>query len=622
MEDRNPPQAGSRTNEPTSDENGTGVDRRKFVTGAIAAAGAVAAAGALAGGTAHAAPTAPAFHRSAPARRFAAGRRVAVFGGGMGGLTTAQELAERGFQVTVYERKAWGGKNRSIPVPDTGAGGRKDLPGEHGFRFFPGFYQNLPDTMSRIPLPGGGNVAQNLEAGKEVSAYYNGTKVVLPAAGSIEGTLSPESLLKFLSTGINVLGKVPAWEVGYFLQKMIAFVTSGPKRRYRQWENLSFAQFVNAQKFSKGYNELLVDMFTGTLVAAKADKANAHTMGKMAEAWVYSTLGLGGYKEPDRLLNAPTNESFIDPWMNHLRSLGVTFQIDATLERLNVQDKKIASATVRGANGTAEVQADYYVLAVPIERAVPLLNDDILAVDPGLKSLRELTTDWMNGIQIFLRQPLNLGNGHVAYAAQPWALTSINQAQFWKGTDFSRTYGNGQVKDCLSMCISAWDVPGILYGKPARECTHEEIFNEVKAQLRKAIPWGPIVINDANIHSYFIDPAITGNGTPDVKNDEPLLINLPGSWDKRPEATTAVPNLFLASDYVKADINLATMEGANEAGRKAANGILEASGVNEPPAKLFKMYLPNEFKVFYDEDDRRFDRGEANIFDLWDPVKP
>ena len=94
---------------------------------------------------------------------------------------------------------------------------------------------------------------------------------------------------------------------------MIAFVTSGPKRRYLQWENLSFAQFVNAEKFSKGYNELLVDMFTGTLVAAKADKANAHTMGKMAEAWVYSTLGLGGYKEPDRLLNAPTTSPSSTP---------------------------------------------------------------------------------------------------------------------------------------------------------------------------------------------------------------------------------------------------------------------------------------------------------------------
>jgi uncharacterized protein with NAD-binding domain and iron-sulfur cluster len=615
VEDRTPSQP-----EPEENNGGSGIDRRKFVTGAIAAAGAVAASGALGGGTAQAAT--PATRQAGRTRRFAAGRRVAIFGGGMGGLSTAQELAERGFQVTVYERKTWGGKNRSIPVPNTGTGGRKDLPGEHGFRFFPGFYQNLPDTMSRIPLPGGGNVAGNLVAGKEVSAYYNGTKVILPAAGSIIGTLSPESLLNFLSTGINVLGKVPAWEVGYFLQKMIAFVTSGPKRRFRQWENLSFAEFVNAQKMSKGYNELLVDMFTGTLVAAKADKAGAHTMGKMAEAWVYSTLGLGGYKEPDRLLNAPTNESLIDPWMAHLRSLGVTFQIDATLEQLTVQDKKIAGARVRGANGSVDVQADYYVLAVPLERAVPLLNDDILAVDPSLRSLRELTTDWMNGIMFYLRQPINLGRGHVAYAAQPWALTSINQGQFWKDTNISRTYGNGEVNDILSMCISAWDVPGILYGKPARECTHEQIFNEVKAQLRAAIPWGPIVLNDFNIHSYFIDPAITGNGTPNVANEEPLLINKPGSWNHRPEATTGLPNLFLASDYVKADINLATMEGANEAGRKAANGILEASGVNESPAKLFKMYLPNEFQGFYDDDDRRYDRGEANAFDLWDPVKP
>src|SRR6478609_2971854 len=63
---------------------------------------------------------------------------VAVLGGGMAGLTAAHELAERGFAVTVYERNALGGKARSIPVPHTAAGDRRDLPGEHGFRFFPG----------------------------------------------------------------------------------------------------------------------------------------------------------------------------------------------------------------------------------------------------------------------------------------------------------------------------------------------------------------------------------------------------------------------------------------------------------------------------------------------------
>ena len=50
------------------------------------------------------------------------GRRVAVLGGGMAGLTAAHELAERGFQVDVYEPVALGGKARSIGVPGTARG--------------------------------------------------------------------------------------------------------------------------------------------------------------------------------------------------------------------------------------------------------------------------------------------------------------------------------------------------------------------------------------------------------------------------------------------------------------------------------------------------------------------
>jgi len=45
----------------------------------------------------------------------------------------------------------------------SGIGGRKDLPGEHGFRFFAGFYKHVTDTMSRIPFGArGANCRDNL----------------------------------------------------------------------------------------------------------------------------------------------------------------------------------------------------------------------------------------------------------------------------------------------------------------------------------------------------------------------------------------------------------------------------------------------------------------------------
>ena len=54
--------------------------------------------------------------------------RVAVLGGGVGGLSAAQELAERGFEVVVYERRPdFGGKARSIPVPNSATPGRSAI---------------------------------------------------------------------------------------------------------------------------------------------------------------------------------------------------------------------------------------------------------------------------------------------------------------------------------------------------------------------------------------------------------------------------------------------------------------------------------------------------------------
>jgi uncharacterized protein with NAD-binding domain and iron-sulfur cluster len=304
------------------------------------------------------------------------------------------------------------------------------------------------------------------------------------------------------------------------------------------------------------------------------------------------------------------------------RELGVTFNVGTTVSELALSGGRISGATVTDASGASSaVTADHYVLAVPVERAVPLLSPSILAADPSLVSLKQLTTDWMNGVMIYLKKPLDLSKGHVTYPGQPWALTSIDQAQFWT-KNFAGTYGDGTVVDCLSLDLSAWDKPGILYGKTAKECTPDQIFAEILAQLRKAIPSGEKVLPDSDIHSYFIDPAITGSGTAKVANDEPLLINTTDSWKDRPAATTKIPNLYLAADYVKTDINLATMEGTNEAGRAAVNAILERSGSSASPVELYDLYQPREFAPVYADDDRRYALGLPNAYDLFAPYWP
>src|ERR687893_1952947 len=95
--------------------------------------------------------------------------RAIVLGGGVAGMSAAHELAERGFEVVVFEARAAAGcKARSFPFPGSASQGRPPLPGEHGFRFFPGFYRHLPDTMRRIPYgPDGGNGFKNLVTATE-----------------------------------------------------------------------------------------------------------------------------------------------------------------------------------------------------------------------------------------------------------------------------------------------------------------------------------------------------------------------------------------------------------------------------------------------------------------------
>lgn len=541
----------------------------------------------------------------------APGKRVAVLGGGVAGLSAAHELVERGFDVTVYERKALGGKARSITAPG-------NLPGEHGFRFFPGFYFDLTDTMRRTPYPGNadgcwGNLTR---ATSYLMARQGRPDLTAPFPFPLPPNPRIYDLASLVSTvisGLQTLFKLSFSEAEFFAQKIGVYATSCDERRLAQWDRLTWADFVRAGWFSDEYNKFVADGTIRNLAATKSKDASTHSIGLVGEATLWSALGLGN--EPggsvDRVLDGATSEMWIDPWVSHLGSKGVKFNVGWAVDGLNLVNGKIASAASAGRT----IDADWFVVSMPSERAAKLMSPALVAADARLGNIARLRQDWMNGLMFYLKQEFPLTPGHVNYVDSAWAVTSISQAQFWK-RDFS-TYGDGTVKDCLSTIISDWFTPGTFNGRKAVDCTPQEIAAEAWAEIKAHLNDTGTRLTDDMLHSWFLDPAIQ-SGT----NDEPLFIQHPGSWALRPDSRTGIQNLFLAGDWVRTPINVTTMEGANQGARLAVNALLDAAGSSAPRCSVHQLYRWPLFDLEKAEDKVRYRLGLPNKWDVRDTRWP
>ncbi|MEK6326845.1 MAG: FAD-dependent oxidoreductase [Actinomycetota bacterium] len=518
--------------------------------------------------------------------------KVIVLGGGVAGMSAAHELAERDFEVVVYETRAIpGGKARSMPVPGSGTGGRPDLPAEHGFRFFPGFYRHLPDTMRRIPFGGESEgVFGNLVPTSRVQMALEGREEIVTPARFPATVDDLEVGFRSLLAHAATLG-IPPQDQAYFVNRLLVLLTSCDQRRFAEYEHQSWWEFSGAQTRSAAYGKCLADGLTRTLVAAKAHEMSARTGGAILLQLLFDLSRPGGHV--DSVLNGPTNDVWIDPWLAHLRSLGVDYRSEHQVQAIHTSDARVTGVSIVAQGRPFVDTADFYVAAVPVEVMRLLADDEMKQADPRLAGLHLLRTRWMNGIMFYLDRDVAPVHGHSLYIDSPWALTSISQAQFWRGVTNLERMGDGRVAGILSVDISDWEAKGIVHGKQAMFCSKEEVRDEVWAQLKGSLNDAGIdVLDDANVLGWFLDPDIVYPNPTEATNLEPLLINTAGSWEHRPEAETSIENLFLASDYVRTHTDLATMEGANEAARRAVNGILDRSGSTQPLCSVWRLSEP------------------------------
>lgn len=363
----------------------------------------------------------------------------------------------------------------------------------------------------------------------------------------------------------------------------------------------------------------------------------------------------------------------LTPWKEYLISKGVKFNIGSEVKEIllsnDANDQKVIGANIQMEDGTIKNSVgDYYVLAVPVEQAARLISEDMVKADPTLGYIKILapSVSWMNGIQFYLNEDLRINEGHVIYSDSQWALTSISQIQFWRDYDITKT-GDGNVKGLLSVDVSDWYSPGVFTTKKmASQCTRNEVANEVWEQIKHSLNVnGKVILDDSMRVDWFLDRDISEKATQHsdtldweelvsdvwkslqnrldddakitLQNDEvleyviqkdieqlknitqsklniledrePLLVNSINTWSLRPEASCDIKNLFFASDYVKTNTDLATMEGANEAARRAVNCLLAIDNSSASRCKIWKLQEPPVFMPLKWYDSKRWRKG-------------
>jgi len=541
---------------------------------------------------------------------------VIVIGGGVAGLTAAHELIERGFSVDVYETRAnWGGKARSQFVAGTGTAGRKDLPGEHGFRFYPRFYKHVIDTMSRIPIGGGKHVVDHLRPTTEsaIALVDNDTWYRFYR----RALTKPYDILEALELFFDELG-FDGEDMGLFAGKVLQFFTSSDARRLGEYEGKAWWDFLDGDKYSAKFQRQLRAV-PRTMVAMDPKRGSARTVGTISMQLILDFASTG--VNNDRTMGGPTSDMWFDPWIAHLTSLGVQLHSGAAVSKINVSGGAISGIDLAG-GGTKT--ADYYVLAVPIDTAIGMITPEMAALDPVLANLRSKNADdlvsWMVGIQYFLYEDVPLVRGHTFYPDSPWALTTISQPQFWRDNGlFRKLYGAGDVGGLISVDVSDWNTPGKFIPKTAKQCTPDEVAKEIWEQLKAALNGthdGEQILTDDLLHSWHLDDDLEYGATLPPNNRSRLLVHPPGSWATRPEAGTAIPNLVLAADYIRTYTDLASMEGANEAARKAVNVILQRSASTAGKADTWPLTEPSQFDLWKKLDERLYTHGHRHVFEL------
>lgn len=458
-------------------------------------------------------------------------KTVAVVGGGLAGIGAASLLGERGFDVTLFERNRYlGGKVGCWEVAFEDGNITKV---DHGFHAFFRHYYNLRSFMKRIGA---------IERLKTIDDY-----LVLAKNGKQFSFKNVETtpVLNILSLGSNkffrfrdLLFSPRSWRMGEFLEYDEA-------KTFAKYDSSSFEQFAREASLPESL-QLIFNTFARAFFAPADKLSTAELMKSFHFFYLSHDHGLlYDYFDTDY------REALIQPASRYLNRHGVSIKLSRPVEETRRDNDKFI---------VESEPFDYLILASDVVGTKKICGNSQWIKASSEKTYSELMSLEASGgyavYRIWLSKRTGGGLPVFIITEKHDVLDSVTfYHQFDRSAAEWANRSGGGVYELHC------------YALPPDALSEAAMKAAFLAELQFYFP----ELKDARIIYDHLQ----------VRHDfTAFYTNLNKS---RPEFTTAIPNLYLAGDWVKTGIPAMLMEGAYTSGLLCANSILAKHGLQEEP---------------------------------------